>query len=270
MTAIEILEKLNTILGDSLCNLHEDNCDTLIADPLYEAEKKNLFPNHSFDSGATKAVIILKGEPYVIKIPFSCRYDSDAYMESINDYQREHEELDYSQCADAIDRATVEEDFIYEYEMAVNDRFDCSIMDKYGHLLTGHDYCALEMCYYLKATEEGLSDYFAEEELLGYIGCTPVYIQQRAIPFYSQYETIDADERYSDRSVTTRRKCKEMDCYCFDETWIADFFDTYGEDEFKRLSCFLDRFEIGDLRRANIGYVDNRPILFDYAGYNEW
>ena len=111
---------------------------------------------------------------------------------------------------------------------------------------------------------------FAEEELLGYIGSTPVYIQQRVTPFYSHYETIESDEYNSDRGVTTRKKCKEMECFCFNETWIADFFDAYGEKEFKRLSGFLDKFDIGDLRCANIGYIDGRPILFDYAGYNEW
>ena len=271
MTAIEILKKLNTILGNSLNNLHEDNCETLIADPLYEAEKKDLFPKHSFDNGATKAVIILKGEPYVIKIPFSCRYNDDYFEDRVHDYQEEHKELDYSQCVDAIVNSTEESDFIYGYEMAFSERLDESILSKYEHLLTGNDYCALEMCYYLNAVEEGLSDYFAEEELLGYVGSTPIYIQQRAVPFYSHYETIDSDtSRDSDRSVTTRKKCREMECFCFDETWIADFFDAYGENEFKRLSSFLDRFEIGDLRRANIGYVDGRPILFDYAGYNEW
>ena len=270
MIAIEILKKLNTILGDSLNNLHEDNYGALIVDPLYEAQKKNLFPEHACDNGATKAVIILKGEPYVIKIPFSCRYEASCFEDKVHDYQQEHKELSYSQCIYEIEKITSEEDFLYEYEMAFSERFDESILSKYEHLLTGSDYCALEMCYYLKAAEEGLSDYFAEEELLGYIGSTPVYIQQRVTPFYSHYETIESDEYSSDRGVTTRKKCKEMECFCFNETWIADFFDAYGEKEFKRLSGFLDKFDIGDLRCANIGYIDGRPILFDYAGYNEW
>ena len=266
MTAIEIVEQLNKILGDSLHRMHMDNCEDLIIDPLCEATKHNQFPIHSVDSGATKAVIIIKGEPYVLKIPYSCHYNQDAFDNRVADYQDEHPELDIDDCYVAIENED-EETFIYDFECAYNREFEDDFIKAHEHILTGNDYCALETCYYEKAIEEGVSDFFAEEELLGYIGNTPVYIQQRVTPFFEYYEEKDPDVT---RSATTRKRCQELNCYCFCDEWITDFFDCYGEAAFVRLSAFLEKYDIGDLRTPNIGYVDNKPILFDYAGYNEW
>lgn len=271
MNAKEILKMLNEILGDSLPErLSAENVEAVIEDPLYEAEKANKFPKHSVDAGATKAVIILQGAPFVLKIPFNCRYDEEYYISRIEDVQDLHKDWDWDMCAQAVENETTIDDFLYDFEYATVHGATVEFLQENEDLLTGSDYCALETCYYKLAVEEGLSDYFAEEEYLGDLGFYPVYIQQRAMPFNAFYEIEDKSKEATARLASTRNRCKEIKCYCFDDLWVSDFFDMYGEEEFKKLDRFLHRFDIGDLRRANIGYVDGRPILFDYAGYNEW
>ena len=113
--------------------------------------------------------------------------------------------------------------------------------------------------------------YFAEERLMGTLTCSglPVYYQTRCTPLCNlEYDYASAEyERKSEKAHLT---CKELDAYCFNPLWIADFVEQYGKEEFRRLSLFLDEMSIGDLRDCNIGYLDGAPILFDYSGFRHW
>jgi hypothetical protein len=51
--------------------------------------------------------------------------------------------------------------------------------------------------------------------------------------------------------------------------WILNFIKLYGEKEFLRLCLFLEEEGINDLHEKNVGYIDGRPVLFDYSGYYE-
>jgi hypothetical protein len=48
-----------------------------------------------------------------------------------------------------------------------------------------------------------------------------------------------------------------------------NFFMEYGEEEYKRLSDFLEKMEVNDLHCSNCGLLEGRPIIIDYAGYYE-
>lgn len=128
------------------------------------------------------------------------------------------------------------------------------------------DYCALECEYYQEALKSNLEQYFCAEKLLGYINNYPVYCQERAIPYY---DCVDEDNLDTMKLTSTKKRCKELNTRCFCAAWIADFIELYGEEEFIRLTEFLNHFSITDIRAANIGYLDGAPILFDYSGYNE-
>lgn len=255
MTKQEIfkfLEKTITI-GEQL---YEDNYYDTIAEPLINI--KSPF-NFSLDNGATKVVILIKGADFVIKIPFTGFYSDDAQDDYIYKLSEQHKDMPESELQDLIDKIDYGQ-FILPFE---NARFYSE--DKNQHL-NCWDYCALETEVYTLAVERGLEQYFAAEEFIGEIDNHPIYAQQRAIPFDSFYETTPIDK---ERSTRTKARCEELDIWCFDPIWIADFFDAYGEEEFKRLNAFLDEYEIGDIRRANIGYREGLPILFDYAGYHD-
>lgn len=269
MTAQQILTMMQDVLQDiSIGTLREETLDSYISDPLHHAFRNNKFPSHSVECGATKAVILIQGEPFVLKIPFSEYYSEDSFENEINFVQAE-KNLDRSEAYEWVCENCDDGEFCYEFEMAKNDRLSITMLQKYQHLLTGADYCALETCYYEEAFARNLGDYFAAEEFVGYIQNIPVYKQQRVMPFYDYYD-LSSRKNKSFGATATRERCEELHCCCFDELWIADFFDTYGEDEFIKLTAFLDEFNIGDLRRANIGYIDGLPILLDYAGYNEY
>lgn len=51
---------------------------------------------------------------------------------------------------------------------------------------------------------------------------------------------------------------------------VAAFFvETYGEDEFLRVSDFLEWNGINDLHSGNIGFIGDRLVFIDYAGWFE-
>jgi hypothetical protein len=54
----------------------------------------------------------------------------------------------------------------------------------------------------------------------------------------------------------------------FNLTWMADAYDYYGEEYFKKLMNFLKSEGIYDLHGGNIGYINSRPVIFDFSDYN--
>ena len=244
MTKEQVFELLDKAITHIDENFNAEEREFFLDDPLRMA---NLPFEFSIDSGISKAVILIKGEPFVIKIPFFKYYDDDDYW-----VEEEEEEID-------------EDRFYYDLEGASN----INLGEGIEPAIPDWDYCRLESVIYQLALEEGLGAYFAEEGYLGTIDNTPVYYQTRCIPMSDM--TIDYDSaEYEKKSNKSRKICENLKADCFNALWISDFIDMYGEEEFKRLNTFLKRYEIEDLRMANIGYLDGAPILFDYSGYRVW
>lgn len=257
-----------------------------------QLENANLPFEYSVDSGTSKAVILIKGEPFVIKMPFFKIYEDDYFSEDLGAWENEKDNAvakgerekriqlnnpDYLLSKEELD------EIIKEFEKK-NPEPDPS-SDIYYYDLEGAstiplnsnevvtipdwDYCALESLIYELAVEEGLGAYFAEEGWLGDIDNTPVYYQTRCTPMTSISIDYNSKE-YKQKEKHSRSICDKLDVCCFNEVWISDFINLYGEEEFKRLNDFLERYEIGDLRSCNIGYLDRAPILFDYTDYRGW
>ena len=289
MTKEKVFELLNNAISHIGANFNSDEVESYLNDQLTEGN----FPvgEYSIDSGISKAVIIIQGAPFVIKMPFFTIYESSTYDEdlrsweqgldeAINEYAKKrvietgneenyiltHEELQLirKQYKEYNPEPTTE-DYYYEIEGASN----INLGDNIEPAIPDWDYCRLESVIYQLAVEEGLGAYFAEEGYLGTIDQTPIYYQTRCIPMSSI--TIDyRSKEYAQKESKSKSICDKLQIPCFDEVWISDFIDCYGEEEFKRLNSFLNRYEIEDLRRCNIGYLDNAPILFDYSGYRDW
>ena len=288
MTKEQIFELLNKAVSHISENFCYEEREYYLDDQL---EGKLPF-EYSIDAGISKAVILVKGAPFVIKIPFFKMFNDECYQDDWNLWdelrddaveefaQRRKEETNnenYILSREEIDFAVEqfekenpepsedEYDFYYDLEGASNINLGEGVLPA----IPDWDYCRLESVIYQLAVEEGLGAYFAEEAYLGSIGDSPVYYQTRCIPLTEM--TIDRDSReYEKKASISRKTCEKLHIYCFDEMWIADFLEIYGEEEFKRLNDFLERYEISDLRRCNIGYLDNAPILFDYSGFREW
>lgn len=250
--------------------------------------RDNLFPiDFSLDAGITKAVLVLKDADYVIKIPFFCIYDEAEFDAVWSDWDDRRQEAIDAALNQYIHDTNGEKFFLTNEEVKdikkqfalQNPEPDCSSDEFYfpltqaNHLNIDHaeedladwDYCEAELALYQCAKREGLAAYFAEEGCLGVIENTPIYYQIRCTPM----DTIDQDyhsKQYTEKKERSTKICNQLQTGCFSYVWIADFIDMYGEEEFKRLIAFLDKYEIGDLRECNIGYLNNAPILFDYAG----
>lgn len=127
----------------------------------------------------------------------------------------------------------------------------------------GWDYCDQECAYYEDVVKgSGFEKFFLPNNVLSFNW--PVYIQQKA-------EIVNETRR------ETSKKSKEMvkeirkTIWCrFPNTWLElclEKFD-YDVNKFKNFICFLDD-NFSDLHSSNIGYLDDQPVIIDYAGYCE-
>ena len=257
-----------------------------------QLEAANLPFEYSIDAGISKAVILVKGESFVIKMPFFKIYEDDFYSDAHLEWEEARDENlkryaakriletnnpnyiltleEIVACNNAYEEKYPEpqsddDGFYYDVEGASN----INLGEGVEPAIPDWDYCRLESVIYQLAVEEGLGVYFAEEGYLGTIDKTPVYYQTRCIPMNSMSIDYNSKE-YKEKAKKSEKVCEKLKISCFNEVWIADFIDLYGEKEFKRLNNFLDRYDIGDLRTCNIGYLDKAPILFDYSGYRGW
>jgi hypothetical protein len=200
-----------------------------------------------YNMGATKGVMIFSEQDLVIKIPFGANeYDEDEYAYALERW----------------DRGDIEEEpMIEDYLMFFGQAENFFIETQHNW-----DYCELECGIYQEAVKEGLEAYFAKEEWVADVNGYPVYVQVLVSPFNDDRSSHSRSDKDVDR---VHDSCKKMGVRCFNSEWIADFFDIYGEDEFKRLSKFLEKLCICDLHAGNVGYLGKYPILLDYSNYNE-
>lgn len=166
----------------------------------------------------------------------------------------------------------IPEDSLYVLKIPFKGTIDCYDDEYYDFVGAGGgvfewDYCAFESFISKKADEEKVGFFFAKEELLGYVNDHPIYIQKRAQSFADLKGDPDCMEDTSESVKASIKYCKKKRCECFNAYWIADAFEYYGEEKVEALFDFLKKYEIDDLHNENIGYVGDRPIIFDYSSF---
>lgn len=249
------IDRIIEALHNNACNLdtelHEHNyADIIIPDLRHDCSDFEW----SYDAGVSKFVILIRGEDLVIKIPFYHHFYEDDYYSDLSYWDN----LDDEEQRDMTE--PLEENYIYEFQSASNDVLEKDLGVTFG---ASHDYCQLECAVYEAACLAGIEQYFAKTEWYAEVGGRDIYLQQRVNPLETEKHTDWCDSE-------TSEKCKSLGVRCFNPTWIKDFFDIYGEDEFQKLDAFLKRYHINDLHSGNLGYRDGLPIILDYSDYNEW
>ncbi len=63
------------------------------------------------------------------------------------------------------------------------------------------------------------------------------------------------------------RMCASMN-YDIADRWVARVVQLYGKKFLKSFQEWRKECEVNDLHRGNIGFLGNRPIILDYAGYH--
>ena len=270
-------EELFNMLDKAIDNISEYFCFEEEEDFKYQLKDASLPFSYSIESGISKAVLLIKDLPYVVKLPFCKIYDEDGYCDAHYEWQEEYDAIANNE--KGLSKEEVQELLLKHSENEPEggeDRFYLPLEGATHCALESlknapdWDYCNLECAIYEEAVKQGLGAYFAEEGYLGHLSCNhPVYYQQRCIPL-SSLEIDYCGEDYQKKSSRARTSCEKLNIYCFNPYWINDFIEMYGEDELKRLNEFIVEMDIGDLRDCNIGYLDGAPILFDYSGFRYW
>lgn len=135
--------------------------------------------------------------------------------------------------------------------------------------LSDEKYTEKELENYEYAVDEGLEDYFAEIHRGGNFDGVDYYVMERT--------ECDEDRSSSEMYLAY---CKKMDMDS-ESGETADEF--YGEPEENILHTFIESFygtevaddiemfceehDINDIHNGNIGYLNDKPIIIDYAGY---
>lgn len=180
----------------------------------------------AYANGASQLAFIIEGADRVIKIPF------DGIMNEWEDWNPDTEEENYKE----------------EFEP-----FDL-------------DYTAKTYDIYQLAVEAGVSEFFADIDILGLsFNNQLIYTQKFVLP-------LGEDGSSSiDPSEDSLRKAKEM---CrnrripFDYDWVATCLDLYGEEKFNQLLEFINEHRLNDFHSNNYGYTrDGKPMLLDYCGF---
>ena len=144
------------------------------------------------------------------------------------------------------------------------------------------DYCAREVEIYEKAKQLGIQEIFAECALLEVIVIEgiefPIYLMEKVDGSYwdldgmcfSYYkEKIYDGDVSDDESIIADQYAKELyEEELFEEYELA-LAASYGEkhDVLKTIRQFIYEESINDLHSGNMGVVNGKVVLIDYAGY---
>ncbi len=103
----------------------------------------------------------------------------------------------------------------------------------------------------------------------------PVYIQEKAEILADLKEFEDFKNTYaSKKSLEEIKSLPKKNIFILsnlDRTWRASCLDTLGSfEEYQKFYVFLQDTGISsDLHEFNIGYFHGKPVIIDYASYNE-
>lgn len=202
--------------------------------------------NISFYSGATRGVISDSDWDEIVK------FDLDSY---------------YAEVSPCAAEATV-------YEAAVNACLDrcftrARFIGTYVKTVKAYPVSLFEGCddENLDLTEDGFIDKvkelgFDEGDMREVTIKVPLYAYEKASNVgwtCNEYEDEEGEIAQSYDSPLTERA----------EEVAASFVHEYGEEVYAELSSFLREWDVNDLHCGNVGWIGDRFVLIDYAGYHE-
>ena len=126
------------------------------------------------------------------------------------------------------------------------------------------EYCAAERGFYKEACAQGLQKCFTKTYKFDYISNTPMYYCEYASTPFAHDRYLSEAERETVTSHTSKFGGPKIPL-----TWAKDFIDYHGAETFDKFLQFLISHGINDFHDNNIGYIGDRPVVFDYAGFFE-
>lgn len=196
--------------------------------------------NVDFCFGATRACMIGKDYPYVVKF--------DTEVDGLGDSCCAREVEVYKTAKEAhCERYLAEAEYIGTY---------CKSIEYYNI----EDFDGIDMLDIME--EEDIEDFAYRNDL------EKQYIQI-AIPLYAypRAEGYDCGD-YDEKLATTAKKV--VSPLCDRNVMVAvAFINEYGVDEYYNFSDFCLEMNINDLHMGNIGSVDGHLVIIDYGSYHD-
>lgn len=191
--------------------------------------------------GIFRGCLISNNCDYVVKFPLSetgeecCEREESIYDDAL---------------ADGLDNFFVEPVYIGLYKKEITYYSSCEIDEYYSDCDYDEEY--YEEC--LDTFKDDLEQYHTTIRI-------PLFAYPKAMPFSREYEEASEDiKKYvsSSSSVLRNEGTSDEVAYAF----VAD----YGIEKFEELSLFLQQEEVDDLHRNNIGILNGKTVIIDYAG----
>lgn len=142
----------------------------------------------------------------------------------------------------------------------------CVIFEELGVVLKRDDsefgggFCDREAFLYQKAKEYHIERAFLPIE---YLGCGW---------FIQPYANLDAWPRLKSNSISSKHEIKfnafksRMQDVDINSVWLLHLYEYYGWDFFKSFFHFCKRYRVNDLHCENVGFINKKPVVFDYSG----
>ena len=132
------------------------------------------------------------------------------------------------------------------------------------------NYCEQEAIRFEWMKDENINQVFAETRHLTNIKGFPIYIQEYAEPL-NRIEIENRTSEYYSHTENDTKKIKELsninNYFLINLEWEADILAYYGEKFYNYFKKVISDYNIIDLRPANIGYINKKPVILDYAGF---
>lgn len=155
--------------------------------------------------------------------------------------------------------------FTHYYEGDIDDYAELQFSD-YGRSLKPGDYCDIEVERYKVFKKYGLEKFFAETQFLGSYHDFDFYIQQKVTP----HNRNSHKKQHSKETENSAKRLRFAADETFNLEWLMNAIDYYGEDEVEELVDFLgDNNYLSDYHGGNLGYIEDRPVILDYSGFEE-
>lgn len=116
-----------------------------------------------------------------------------------------------------------------------------------------------------------ISQCFAHSWKIGTFLNSPIYLMERADvntdkskSYSEQVRFSDNDKFYTNSSILGAKSFFDDENFIDAENALLFY---YGANVFDMLCDFCNQNDINDVHIANIGYIEDRPVLIDYSGY---
>ena len=127
---------------------------------------------------------------------------------------------------------------------------------EYTHVGNSWNYCETEKTIYKEAKKYGVEDFFLPVQTIENIN----------YPFYAQklVEVLASNENYLSSSGYDEGSSD----FDIPNYFLDKMNDYYGEDSVDDFIRFGFDIGLNDVHDENIGYINGRPVIFDYAGFD--